>query len=355
MKSAVILIKDPHDCLKYETILSNTIELLLRSEITREAQALLVDQINNKPDRTSKLAKYLQIKSQLTKSLYFHINTRIDDVNVLENVLVGFYDLARRIILQLQKSYGCPIQIPIFTQVLFNVSDINALNKEDGKPLYGFDLIVADTKNITSLIQQFNYQGNNSATIKSFELDEMVGEVQDTLFYENNDKVKQVKVGCVGGTFDNLHDGHKILLSIGSFLSTDSLIIGVSIAAMLAKKKFDEFLQSYKARHDTVMGFVKRLKPNDDYKVNIHELNDMYGPTAFVANMDLLLVTEETAKGGGMVNDKRKENGLNELEIFVVKLIEDDKRVDDKISSTFIREGQFHEFEKLVGKVDKEE
>ena len=33
----------------------------------------------------------------------------------------------------------------------------------------------------------------------------------------------------------------------------------------------------------------------------------MYGPTITVEDMDCLVVSDETKKGGGMVNDKRRE------------------------------------------------
>jgi nicotinic acid mononucleotide adenylyltransferase len=36
------------------------------------------------------------------------------------------------------------------------------------------------------------------------------------------------RVAVIGGTFDHLHAGHKILLSMGAWIAKDKLIVGVT-------------------------------------------------------------------------------------------------------------------------------
>ena len=49
------------------------------------------------------------------------------------------------------------------------------------------------------------------------------------------------KVTALGGTFDHMHDGHKILLSVAAFLTSQKLIIGVTDQELLENKKFKQY------------------------------------------------------------------------------------------------------------------
>ena len=63
----------------------------------------------------------------------------------------------------------------------------------------------------------------------------------------------------------------------------------------------------------------------------------MYGPTKDDPSFDMIVVSEETKKGGDMVNVKRAENNLKKLDIHVVKLVEDSNHQEHeeiKISSS---------------------
>lgn len=64
---------------------------------------------------------------------------------------------------------------------------------------------------------------------------------------------------------------------------------------------------------------------------------DMYGPTKHDPSFEMIVVSEETARGGVKVNELRAENGLGKLDIHVVKLAEDSNHGDHeeaKISSS---------------------
>ena len=62
----------------------------------------------------------------------------------------------------------------------------------------------------------------------------------------------------------------------------------------------------------------------------------MYGPTRTDPTFELLVVSSETAKGGAKVNELRSQNGLNTLDIHIVKLAQEPNRSsheESKISS----------------------
>jgi hypothetical protein len=60
----------------------------------------------------------------------------------------------------------------------------------------------------------------------------------------------------VGGTFDHLHEGHKLMLSAAALLSIDLLVCGISAGRLLVQKSFKEHLQEWTVRHDQVETFV---------------------------------------------------------------------------------------------------
>ncbi|KAK2598417.1 hypothetical protein N8I77_011837 [Diaporthe amygdali] len=187
---------------------------------------------------------------------------------------------------------------------------------------------------------------------------------------------------CLGGTFDHLHPGHKLLLTAGAYLldipergssTTCKYIIGITGDELLKNKKGAEFLESWADRARNVINFlatVLELSPEGWEKVpapHIAEkdgeftatfrdeaitiqcvtIQDPFGPTITQEDMDALVVSAETRSGGKAVNDKRVEQGWKPLQIFEVDVL-DAKEITDvpsstenfanKISSTAIRQ-----------------
>lgn len=145
------------------------------------------------------------------------------------------------------------------------------------------------------------------------------------------------KVSAVGGTFDHIHDGHKILLTIAAFLTSKKLIVGLTDEELLIHKEFKECMEPFAKREDNVLDFLHLLKPQ--LLVDIIPLHDVCGPTGTVPEIECLIVSRETVKGGEIVNKTRMERGFNELEIVVVNILGGDERDGwkEKLSSTEIR------------------
>lgn len=53
------------------------------------------------------------------------------------------------------------------------------------------------------------------------------------------------KHACMGGTFDHMHLGHKLLLTQACLLTVDTLHIGITGDQLLSKKAYSEFLEPY--------------------------------------------------------------------------------------------------------------
>ncbi|CCF57641.1 hypothetical protein KAFR_0C06450 [Kazachstania africana CBS 2517] len=145
------------------------------------------------------------------------------------------------------------------------------------------------------------------------------------------------KVTALGGTFDHIHDGHKILLSMASFLTSSRLIVGLTAEELLVKKRYKDELQSFEKRRASVIHFVNAFKP--ELRVEIIPLRDICGPTGTVPEIEALVVSRETIQGGELVNKTRKEKGMKELEIHIVNVLggEETDGWGEKMSSTDIR------------------
>ncbi|POS75577.1 cytidylyltransferase [Diaporthe helianthi] len=188
---------------------------------------------------------------------------------------------------------------------------------------------------------------------------------------------------CLGGTFDHLHPGHKLLLTAGAYLldipergssHTCKYIIGITGDELLKNKKDAEFLESWDDRARNVIyflasvlelsstGWEKAPAPpitekegefvaafrDNTVTVQCVKIQDPFGPTITQEDMDALVVSAETRSGGKAVNDKRVEKGWKPLEVFEVDVL-DAKEITEgvstatenfasKISSTAIRQ-----------------
>ncbi len=130
--------------------------------------------------------------------------------------------------------------------------------------------------------------------------------------------IKAYKNTVIGGTFDHLHEGHKILLSSCALLTTNKIVIGLSSGVLLAKKKYLDHLQSYILRRARVEWFLSLCNPI--ILQQIIPLYDHFGPSGDQADLQALFVSEETRSGGALVNAKRKDNQLDNLDIIVIPL-----------------------------------
>lgn len=144
-------------------------------------------------------------------------------------------------------------------------------------------------------------------------------------------------VTALGGTFDHIHDGHKILLSMAAFLTSDRLIVGLTDEELLVNKKYKEYLETFSERKKNVIQFINMLKPQ--LRVEIIPLHDVCGPTGTVPEIECLVVSRETVKGGDTVNKTRAERGLSQLDIVVVNVLGGNEHDGwkEKLSSTEVR------------------
>ncbi|XP_055604599.1 bifunctional coenzyme A synthase [Uranotaenia lowii] len=132
----------------------------------------------------------------------------------------------------------------------------------------------------------------------------------------------------LGGTFDRLHAGHKVLLTQAVLLAKQRLVVGVTDETMIQSKKLWELILPVEQRIAEVRDFLESIDHTLQYEVV--PISDPFGPTATDPNMDLIVVSTETARGGAKVNELRGKNGLNQLAVHTIDLLDDESTVDDK-------------------------
>jgi pantetheine-phosphate adenylyltransferase len=140
---------------------------------------------------------------------------------------------------------------------------------------------------------------------------------------------------AVGGTFDELHKGHRALL-LKAFEVGERVHIGLCSDAFVARMGKPHVTASYGERLRELKIFLKKFGLHD--RAEIIPLNDSYGSAGTDRCLNALIVSEETEKTALKINQKRAEAGVLPLEIITVKMVPAENCAP--ISTTRIRGGE---------------
>ncbi|KAK8252855.1 pantetheine-phosphate adenylyltransferase family protein-like protein [Phyllosticta capitalensis] len=237
------------------------------------------------------------------------------------------------------------------------------------------------------LLKNFQAAGTRTHNIKRLR-----GGLTQLLGPENpepsSDDVQRHVAVAVGGTFDHLHIGHKLLLTMTAFAvesatnveedTQRSITIGITGDELLKNKKYAEYLEDWDTRQRAVYDFLSAIlefgPPDSNLKkveevrnpgpnghaVNITlpanltlkcvEIWDPFGPTITDESITALVLSGETRSGGKAVNEKRQEKGWPDLEVLEVDVLDADdvehetgkaeQSFQSKLSSTELRRQQ---------------
>ncbi len=147
--------------------------------------------------------------------------------------------------------------------------------------------------------------------------------------------MKKFERVAVGGTFDQLHKGHKTLL-IKAFDVGEHVIVGLCSDEFVAKMGKPHMTASYKDRLEDLHTFLRGLRLNG--KAEIVPLNDPYGTAVSDRSLEALIVSQETEKIALKINDARVKAGLPPLTIIAINMVPSENCAP--ISTTKIRQGE---------------
>jgi len=140
---------------------------------------------------------------------------------------------------------------------------------------------------------------------------------------------------AVGGTFDELHKGHKVLLA-KSFEIGEKVVIGLSTDEFAAKMNKPHKTASYVERQKDLQSFLE--KNGVSKRAEIVPLSDPYGLTISGKGLDALVVSKETKATAEKINQIRENTGIPPLRIVAISMVPAENC--KPISTTRIRNGE---------------
>lgn len=147
--------------------------------------------------------------------------------------------------------------------------------------------------------------------------------------------MSKFKTVAVGGTFDQLHRGHKTLLK-KAFETGENVLIGLCTDEFVARMKKPHAVAPYDQRLEDLRIFL--LINGWLERAEIVPLNDPYGVTLSKGPVDALIVSKETEPMANQINKKRKQMSLPPLKTAVIDMVPSENRAP--ISTTRIRRGE---------------
>ena len=157
--------------------------------------------------------------------------------------------------------------------------------------------------------------------------------------------MKKYKKVAVGGTFDEFHRGHRVLL-MKAFEIGEIVAIGLCSDRFVARMRKPHLTASYDDRLKELKAFLNQL--GFLKRARIVSIDDPYGTTLKESCIEALVVSEETAPVAFIINEKRKEAGLFQLAIITVAMVPSDNSAP--ISTTRIREGEMDREGRILSK-----
>ncbi|VDD83257.1 unnamed protein product [Mesocestoides corti] len=150
---------------------------------------------------------------------------------------------------------------------------------------------------------------------------------------------------CLGGTFDTLHHGHRVLLGVAALLAQRRLLVGITDSCLLKKKLLAPLIEAHSRRCSAVSTFLSDIDfPME--RLEICRLTDPFGPPANDPDFQCIVASPESVPGCKKINEMRADNQLPELHIEVIEFVPRNDHAqlslpqsfaDSKISSSTLR------------------
>ena len=139
----------------------------------------------------------------------------------------------------------------------------------------------------------------------------------------------------LGGTFDHLHDGHRLLLNT-AFRMGKKVAIGLTTDEMLQSKENKDVIESYEQRKQHILEYVESINPEYSKNCIFEPLSDTLGSAGTDDNLEVHISSEETVMNALKINEVREKKGMSKMILVVVPMIKDKEGM--RLSSTRIRE-----------------
>ncbi|ETN97246.1 bifunctional coenzyme A synthase, partial [Reticulomyxa filosa] len=140
-------------------------------------------------------------------------------------------------------------QIPTITNTA--ISSNNNNNNNNGEKIKKSELLPCLNARITT---------SKTTTTTTMTITTDIERSDDTT--TSKPMLEQFNEVVFGGTFDHLHSGHKVMLTIGALLAKKTLFIGLTDDDMLKKKDLLHMVLPFQARKQELLSFIKLINPH---------------------------------------------------------------------------------------------
>lgn len=130
--------------------------------------------------------------------------------------------------------------------------------------------------------------------------------------------MKKFENVAVGGTFDEFHRGHRVLLKT-AFEVGNRVFIGLCSDDFVKKLRKPHKIAPYEKRLEELKIFLRKRGVLE--RAEIFPLNDPYGVTVSRKRIDAIVVSKETEPRAHEINEKRKSKGMSPLKIVVIDMV----------------------------------
>jgi pantetheine-phosphate adenylyltransferase len=145
----------------------------------------------------------------------------------------------------------------------------------------------------------------------------------------------KLRVVAVGGTFDEFHKGHEVLL-LKAFEVGERVKIGLCSEDFVKRLNKPHITAPYSQRLKDLRAFL--LRNGLAKRAEILSIDDPFGVTLSDRSLDGIVVSRETESTALLINKKRGESELPPLAIIVISMVPSDNHIP--VSTTRIRCGE---------------
>ncbi|KAH8741118.1 hypothetical protein FG386_001670 [Cryptosporidium ryanae] len=120
------------------------------------------------------------------------------------------------------------------------------------------------------------------------------------------------------GTFDRLHPGHKINITVATWYAKEMAIIGITDTSLIINKRDKDILQDFSIRSANVLSFIFSLCP--EISIALLRISSIIGG-ADIFEFDALIATPESLNNAKKINDKRINKGFPLVQLVEVPFV----------------------------------
>jgi len=129
--------------------------------------------------------------------------------------------------------------------------------------------------------------------------------------------------GCLGGTFDRLHGGHRLLLDV-AFKLIQNVLIGITTDELARRgKEIPKLIYNYEKRAADVKNYLLE-KGISENRIQIKPLSRATQYADEIPEMGTIVLSPETYGRLLEINDIRRDKGLEELIAIAIPYFRDD-------------------------------